>query len=257
MPWGCILNCFGIQPIFVNDGKIDQSFLGFMYRMGTGDHKTGTVEKIIKYRLGKQNDEILKNCFHVKNANEVVVKTLLHDRTFTFKQNASLNELLKDENHAKLKEIILTHFERIRYYTMMCQGNFIITSQQQLYYKSLFIRSEVANYTCYLVDEKILPKNILILGHSPSTSFRSPYVMCPLIDKKHFDEVCKMNNIGLNSFDELNLKKKYPLIQKHLNLYSLYQSYLDNVEVPYWYMETFKNPPKSRQKAFYTTLYFD
>ena len=33
--------------------------------------------------------------------------------------------------------------------------------------------------------------------------------------------------------------------------------YLDNVEVPYWYIETFRNPTKTRQKAYYTTLYFD
>lgn len=46
-------------------------------------------------------------------------------------------------------------------------------------------------------------------------------------------------------------------IDKYLTLYSLYQSYLDNVDVPYWYIETFNNPVKTRQKAYYTTLFFD
>lgn len=197
------------------------------------------------YRIGNENDCILKNAFHISTAEENVVKLLLNQRTFTYKQNANLDELMRDENHDKLKEILLMHFERTRYYTMMCQGNFIITSRKDLYNKSLFINAEVHNFEIYLVDEKILPKNILILGHSNSSSFRTPYIACPLINKNHFDDICKINNIDLNSFS-VNPKSKYPLIEKHLNLYSLYQSYLDNVEVPYWYIETFNNPVKTR-----------
>ena len=109
----------------------------------------------------------------------------------------------------------------------------------------------------YLVDESILPRNVLILGHSDTHSFRTPYVACPLIDKKHFDDICKMNGIHIDDFDVLDTNKKYPLIEKYANLYSLFQSYLDNVDVPYWYIETFNNPVKTRQKAYYTTLYFD
>lgn len=161
-----------------------------------------------------------------------------------------------DENEDKLKEILLLHFERIKYYTMMCKGNFIITSRKELYNKSLFKGDGVRNYKCYLVDEKILPRNILILGHTSFNSFRSPYVACPLIDKKHFDELCKMNDININSILP-GKNTRYPLIEKQLELYSLYQSYLDNVDVPYWYIETFNNPVKTRQKAYYTTLFFD
>ena len=112
------------------------------------------------------------------------------------------------------------------------------------------------NYTVYLVDEKILPRNVLILGHSDVNSFRNPYVAVPLIDKNHFDEICRLNNIDLDSFS-IDPEKRYPIIEKRANLYSLYQSYLDNIEVPYWYIETFRNPVKTRQKAYYTTLYFD
>ena len=251
-----ILNCFGIQPIFVENNTIPQSFLATIYRAGTSVFKTGKMHQFNSYRIGKENDVILKNAFHQSRANEEVVRLLLNQRTFTFKQNANLDELLKDENHDKLKELLLMHFERIRYYTMTCQGNFIITSRKDLYNKNLFICSEVRNFEIYLVDERILPSNILILGHSNYCSFKTPYVACPLIDKNHFDELCEMNSIDLNSLT-VNPKSRYPLIEKHLNLYSLYQSYLDNVEVPYWYIETFNNPVKTRQKAYYTTLFFD
>lgn len=253
---GCILNCFGMQPVFVDKNFIKESFQAFIYRVGTKFNKTGVMYQLHKFRLGNENDVILQNAFHISNADKVVVNTLLNNRTFTFKQNASLDVLMKHENHEKLKEILRMHLERIKYYTMMCKGNFIITSREDLYNRRLFISSEVKNFEIYLVDESILPKHILILGHSPFNSFGSPYVACPLIDEAHFNELCKMNGIDLNnlSFDS---SARYPLIERQLDLYSLYQSYLDNVEVPYWYIETFNNPVKTRQKAYYTTLYFD
>lgn len=250
-----ILNCFGMQPVFVEDGKIQESFLGFIYRVGNVLCKTGKMHNLHKWRLEDENDVILKNAFHINNADQQIVKTLLNERTFTFKQNASLDELMLPKNNKKLKEILLMHFKRIKYYTMMCMGNFIITSRRDLYNTKLFNCSEVHNFNIYLVSEELLPKNVLILGHSDK-SFRTPYVMCPLFDKKIFDNLCELNGINIDNF-VIDSKKKYPLIEKHLNLYSLYQSYLDNVEVPYWYIETFENPVKTRQKAYYTTLFFD
>ena len=252
-----ILNCFGMQPIFYNNGKIDESFLGFVYRMGTKDYSIGRMKYLSKYRIGDENNEILKNKFHIKDAEKEVVKFLLQQRTFTFKQNCSLNDMLKDENEEKLKEILLLHLYRIKYYTMMCKGNFIITSNKKLYHKSIIKISEVMNFTMYLVDETTLPSNVIILGHSPTNSFRSPYVACPLIDKEHFDSICDMNGIRLSDYDIIDPKDRYPLIERGLNLYSLYQSYLDNIDVPYWYIESFHNPVKTRQKAYYTTLFFD
>lgn len=251
-----ILNCFGIQPVFVENGKIHESFLATVYRQGTATHKTGKVHQLHCYRQGDENDVVLRNCFHISQAEKEVVRLLLNDRTFTYKQNVSLDLMMRPENHDKLKELLLTQFERIKYYTMFHRGNFIITSRTDLYNKNLFIVTEVNNFQIYLVSDTILPKNVLILGHSNNNSFRTPYVACPLIDKQKFDTLCKINDIDLNSF-QIDPKKRYPLIDKQLNLYSLYQSYLDNVEVPYWYIETFRNPVKTRQKAYYTTLYFD
>jgi hypothetical protein len=252
-----ILNCFGMQPIFYKDGRIDESFLGFVYRMGTFNNVIGKMQYMSSYRIGEENDIILRNKFHIKDADKNVVNFLLNERTFTFKQNCSLNSLLEKGDDATLKEILLMHFERTKYYTMMFKGNFIITSNPKLYHKKLFTAAEVKNFNMYLVDESILPRNVIILGHSNRNSFKTPYVACPLIDKNHFDELCRMNNINLRDFDNINPKDRYPLIQKNFDLYSLYQSYLDNVEVPYWYIESFNNPVKTRQKAYYTILFFD
>ena len=257
LPKHHILNCFGMQPLFVNNGKIDESFLGTIYRQGTANNRTGVMQQFNKWRIGDENDFILKNSFHISNADREIVNLLLNNRTFTFKQNGSLDNLLQKENLHKLKEIILMHMKRIKYYTMMCMGNFIITSHKDLYYSSLINLCEVKDVNHYYVDESILPKNVVIIGHSNYNSFRTPYVACPLFDKQKFDDLCEMNGINLNDFNEINPKKTYPLTNKWLNYYSLYQSYLDNVDVPYWYIETFNNPVKTRQKAYYTTLFFD
>jgi hypothetical protein len=81
----------------------------------------------------------------------------------------------------------------------------------------------------------MLPRNIIILGHKNLNSFCNPFIAAPLIDKTHFQQICRMNGIDLRDFVN-NPKKTYSLIDKHLNLYSLYQSYLDNVTVDRWYI---------------------
>lgn len=250
-----ILNSFGMQPIFVNKGKIDESFVGFVYRQGTQHNQIGQMKQLHKWRLGEENNEILENAFHIKDADRNVIKLFLNERTFTFKQNGNLDSLMLPQNFSKLQEILLLHMKRIKYYTMMWKGNFLITSRQDLYYSKPFLIKDVKDYTPYLVSEDLLPRNVIILGHS-NHSFFTPYVACPLFDKVIFDDLCSMNGIDVKQF-EINPSKRYPLIEKQLNFYSLYQSYLDNVDVPYWYIETFRNPVKTRQKAYYTTLFFD
>ena len=253
MPYGSLLNCFGIQPIFHSNFNINTSFLGFVYRMATQLNKKGQMKYLMKYRLGEENKEIIDNKFHINEAPKKVIDTILRN-SFALKHNTPLNELLKD--NALLKETLYYYLKRIELYTSLGCGNFIITSNNDLYVKKFFTGTEIPNFNIYLVKESLLPQNILLLGHKNSNAFGSPYVAAPLIDKNHFDEICSMNGINVKDIP-YNMNKRFPIIEHRLNLYSLYQSYLDNVEVPYWYIETFRNPTKTRQQAYYTTLYFD
>lgn len=248
-----LFNCLGIQPTFYKDGVIDKSFLGFVYRIVHTFNKGGTMKTMFKYRIGEENDIILKNKFHVKDYERRVLNTL-YENSFTLKHNASLDSLMEDDK--KLKETLYYYMKRIELYVSLGCGNFLITSRNELYNKTLFYASEISNFTTYLVSEDLMPKNILLIGHKNNNTFGNPYVASPLIDENHFDEICKLNNICLDDFT-FNKKEKYPLIDKYVNLYSLYQSYLDNVDVPYWYIETFNNPTIPRQQAYYTTLFFD
>ena len=253
MPYGSLLNCLGIQPVFHADYYIPTSFLGFVYRMATQDNKKGQMKYLMKFRLGEENKEIIDNKFHISEAPKKVIDTIMAN-SFTLKHNTPLNVLLNDDD--LLKETIYYYLKRIELYTSLGCGNFVITSNQDLYYKKFFTSNEISNFNIYLVKDSLLPRNILLLGHKSSNSFGNPYVASPLIDKKHFDEICSMNGINIKDFP-YRMNKRYPMIDRQLNLYSLYQSYLDNVQVPYWYIETFRNPTKTRQKAYYTTLFFD
>ena len=253
MPYGSLLNCLGIQPVFHTNYHITTSFLGFVYRMATQVNKKGQMKYLMKYRLGEENKEIIDNKFHISEAPQRVIGTIMRN-SFTLKHNTPLNVLL--DNDALLKETIYYYLKRIELYTSLGCGNFVITSNQDLYYKKFFTSNEIKNFNIYLVNDSLLPNNILLLGHKNSNSFGNPYVAAPLIDKNHFDDICLMNGINMNDFP-YRMDKRFPIIDRQLNLYSLYQSYLDNVEVPYWFIETFRNPTKTRQKAYYTTLFFD
>lgn len=252
---GCLLNCLGMQPVFVDNGKIPSSFLGYAYRVSTYHNPKGTMKYDIRYKLNQNNDYILKDKFHISQAEKTVVNTLLNN-SFTLKHNVPLDVLM--QNKPLLKETFYYYMERIHYYIGIGKGNFLITSRKDLYNTNLFLASQVSNYQSYLVDESILPKNIVIIGHRHTITYANPLIACPLIDKQHFDQICKMNGIDIESMTMFDSKsKEYPMTEKYLNLYSLYQSYLDNVDVPYWHIENFEQKGTARQKAYYTTLYFD
>lgn len=80
-----ILNCFGMQPIFVENDFIPESFQAFIYRVGNRRNITGRMHQLHKYRIGEENNVILKNAFHISDAEKIVVNTLLNNRTFTYK----------------------------------------------------------------------------------------------------------------------------------------------------------------------------
>lgn len=250
---GNLLNCLGIQPVFVENNTIPTAFMGFVYRVANFMRQQGKLHYMIRYTKHQENNDILQNAFHVKNAASNVVNAILKN-SFSLKHDGCLDNLM--ENKPLLKQTIMYYLERIHYYISIGKGNFIITSRKDLYLTPLFTPWQVLDFQVYLVDESILPKNVLILGHRNSSVFSCPLVACPLIDKKHFDELCNLNGIVIDDipFDKT---QKYPIMSKYLELYSLYQSYLDNVEVPYWYIETFKKPTITRQQAYYTTLVFD
>lgn len=251
--YGSLINCLGIQPVFHKNGFIEKSFYGFAYRMSNVNNKAGTMKTMLKYRINEENDIILNNKFHVSQATANIVN-VIKNNSFTLKHNGSLDDLMN--NKSLLKETIYYYLKRIELYISLGHGNFLITSRKDLYNARLFTASEIYNYTTYLVDEKLLPRNVIIIGHKNSNVYGNPLVISPLIDENHFDSICELNGISLDDY-KINGKLRYPMISRYENIFSLYQSYLDNVEVPYWYIETFNNPVKNRQKAYYTTLYFD
>lgn len=248
---GSILNCLGIQPIFIEDGVVKDSFLGFVYRLANVLKRQGHMKYMCKYYDDETN--IIKKSFHINSAKQEIVNFLLKN-SFTLKHNGSLDSLMNNKD--LLKQTLLFYLHRIQYYINIGKGNFIITSRTDLYNTKLFTANQVSGFQIYLVDESILPRNVLILGHRNNVSFCNPYIACPLINKQDFNRVCRLNGIDIDRW-KLDFTKELPLLVKYVNLYSLYQSYLDNVEVQYWYIEQFKNPTFTRQKAYYTTLYFD
>jgi hypothetical protein len=121
------------------------SFLGFTYRLANLFER-GKMKYLFKYY--DETDEPIKKSFSFKDSTKNVLNLLLNN-SFTLKHNGCLDNLM--ENTKLLKETIMFYLERIHYYTVMCKGNFLITSRSDLYNTVMFPVNQVANFMMYLV----------------------------------------------------------------------------------------------------------
>lgn len=250
-PEGSLLNCFGIQPIFHRDGFIEKSSLCSVYHWHNKKNPIGITKCQTKIRKGKDNEKILKNCFHYRVSDYEVIQTLLRNSDH-FELEDPLSFLLN--NKKILKEKILYQATYIKARTNFAKANFFISSNKDLLDALSFKFTELHHLKKYLVSEKLLPKNLLILGLREKTNFANSIIASPIIDKNDFDKVCKLNGIDIDSMQP-DYTKKYPLLERELDRYAIYQEYINHKLPEYWYIETFKCNQR-RVEAPYITIHF-
>ena len=68
------------------------------------------------------------------------------------------------------------------------------------------------------------------------------------------DAKLKLNDIDIYSMRP-DYSKKYPLLERELEKYTIYQEYINYKLPEYWYIETF-NCPQRRVEAPYITIHF-
>ena len=91
---GNLINCLGIQPLFVEDGKVQSSYTGFVYRITSKENPCGKMKYMFKFY--DDDDTPLKNCFNYSDSEKVIVNFLLNN-SFTLKVNGSLDDLVKNK----------------------------------------------------------------------------------------------------------------------------------------------------------------
>ena len=250
-PEGSLLNCFGIQPIFHRDGFIEKSSLYSIYHRHNKKNPTGVTKCQNKIRRGDENKDILKNCFHYSVSDYEVIQTLLRYSDH-FELEDPLDYLLK--NKKVLKEKVLYQATYIKARTNFAKANFFISSNKELLDNLTYKFTELHHLKKYLVSEKLLPKNLLILGLRENTNYANSIIAAPILDKNDFDRICKLNGIDIYSMRP-DYSKKYPLLERELERYTIYQEYINYKLPEYWHIETF-NCPQRRVEAPYITIHF-
>ena len=250
-PEGSLLNCLGIQPIFIKDDFIERSSLTSVYHWHNKKNPIGITKYQAKVRRGEENKPILKNAFHISVADYEVVQTILSNSDH-FETEETYEELMN--NKKLLKEKILYQATYIKARTNYAKANFFISSNAELLKNLSFKFTELNNLKKYLVTENIIPKNQLIIGLRENSCFANPIIACPIIDKTDFDEVCHKNGLDYDNMRP-DYSKKYPLLERELDRYEILQQYMDVRQPKYWYIETFKSNQR-KTRAPYITIHF-
>ena len=250
-PDGSLLNCLGIQPIFIKDDFIERSSLCSIYHRHNKKNPTGVTKFQAKVRRGDENNTILKNCFPIQDADyEVVQKILRHSDHFELEE--PLDFLIS--NKKILKEKVLYQATYIKARTNFAKANFFISSNKELLDNLSFKFTELNNLKKYLVGENIIPKNQLIVGLRETSCFANPIIAAPIIDKNDFDRICELNDIDFDNMRP-DYSRKYPLLERELDRYEIIQQYIDKRVPKYWYIETF-NCSQRKTRSHYITIHF-
>lgn len=243
-----VLNCFGIQPTLITGEICNRISLFSLYRYTkwAGDEgKTNNVyyEPIIyKDKFAQIQYNMATPFSHCK---QKVIKLLWNNATH-LAINISLNELYEDK--CKLRELLLYYSELLKYWNRLNRGNFFIFSDELLYNNTSFAFKQLQKYSKYKVSDLILPKNTIIVGAKGMTSFDNPIIASPFIDESDYKLFLDKNK--LTNFYQLDMAKRFPIMEKMNHLYDNYQLYINEKMPPKWHFETFKDT-----KYYYIVLH--
>lgn len=237
---GCLLNCFGMQPIFyTNIGKQRQIPFVDIFCVDRLQNKKYPEGKIrIHTRVSENNYDIFPKTFHYNFSDQKVVNTLL-EYSDHFK--------VKYTNEKDLKEKILYQAEFIKYRTTLSKANFFISSNEEILSSLNYKFTELNKYERFLVDDNILSKDILIIGSRELNTFSNPICACPLIELNAWN-----NFVGNKLNGRIDMSKNLPIIEKELDRYELLQLFLDVNDIETWYIHKFLD---SRIKAPYISIH--
>lgn len=243
-----LLNCFGIQPTLTKGEICNRISLFSLYRYTKWAGDIGKTNNVY-YDPIVYNDKFAQIHYNMAtpltNTNAKVIKLLWTNATH-LAVNISLDELQNDKN--KLRDLLLYYSELIKYWNRLNRGNFFIFSDETLYNNTSFAFKQLQKYSKYKVDDMLLPKNTIIIGAKGMTSFDNPIITSPFIDENDYKEFLRNNK--LSDFYQLDMSKRFPMMEKMNHLYDNYQLYINEKMPQKWHFETFKN-----MKLYYIILH--
>lgn len=245
-----LLNCLGMQPIFVerNQYGVTQIPLIDIFCVERQQNKKIPMGKMKLFtRRTRNNIDVLHKSIYDSQSDNAVINVLLRNSS-QYRSNIPLSDI------KHLKEQILYHGHLLKLKNAMMKANFLISSNEKLLNELRFKFTEL-KLTKYLVDEKDLPKNILIMGLRELNTFLNPICACPLFDKELWNKWIQFNNLShIISSRHYDMTSQLPIVNKYVDVYELYQHFINQNKVEKWYIHEFTEATTSN---FYTTLIFD
>lgn len=243
-----IINCFGVQPSFLKSGICDRIALFSLYRFKKwfrDDAKTNNVYYEPCLYKGRNAQIAYEMATHVNDLEYKTVKTLWENASH-IAINYSLEQLRNDK--LKLREILLYYSELLRYWNRLNRGNFFITSDETIYNNTAFAFKQLQKYSKYIVSNNILKEDVIIIGAKGMTAFDNPIIASPFIEREKYENFLRDHK--LSDFYQMDMKKRFPVMEKMNHIYDNYQLYINENVPQKWHVETFKNT-----KLYYIVLH--
>lgn len=250
LPGDNLINCFGIQPIFLKSEVPDRISLFSLgrYTKWKDNATTNSVYYTPRLYTGWDARRIYSNAVNNQIA-ELYALNMILQNSLHVKLNKSLSRL--EENKDALRYTLLYYSELLKYKNRLNKGNFFITSNEKIFDNIKFAAKQLNKFKKYKVSSEVLEENIIIIGAKGSVNFDNPIIAAPFINYSDYRNF--LLNKGISLENDLILsgsKSSWPVMAKMRKEYDNYQLYL-NEKVPLkWHFEKFLYP-----EMFYITLH--
>ncbi len=252
LPCNSLVNCFGIQPTFIESEVPERISLFSLNRYTKWKDNATTNNVYYTSKLYKDWDakRIYNNAINYNNLELYALNILLRS-SLHIKINKSLKQLR--ENKDSLRYTLLYYSELLKYKNRLNKGNFFITSDKEIYNNIKFAAKQLNKFWKYKAPLEWLEENIIIIGAKGCMNFDNPIIASPFIDKKEYTSFLKTKNIDDNyQLALVNSGSSWPIMSKMRKHYDNYQLYLNEKMPDKWHFEKFLYP-----EMFYITLHLN
>lgn len=242
-----LANLVSIQPIFHDDGVINESYLFFLYRkIIKGKFKYCCESRL---RLGAENQIIHDNMIPYNKLNETIYKHI-HD--------VARNFFLRGKVHRWLKKVdrIAREMNNIAYMMKCCntafRGGNVVISNKRTIEENLCTQRNFLGFDFVYTDDTV-PDNMILQVATGDTNFDRPIIACPIINRKHFNEFCSARNCNIENIPVEIGRNFFPITQRFYNIYKVYEAYINENMPRWWYVEDLGG---ELTKNYFTTIRF-
>lgn len=251
-PKNDIRGCIGMQPLFISGNTLERAYIFTCKRSGTINGKpTRKGYMIYKYNIIKSEDTpfILKNSFKREDfADKFIDK--IWEGGYHVRYDITLDEYLKKSIH-DFRCPLIFQSEYLKTRNGMLRANFFITSNKELYERIYFSRYTISPQYKYLVNEKLLRPSTIIMGAYPVSSFTSPLILSPILDKENYTDFLNDRGIKLNF--TLDSSYRYPIIENKIKEYKALSEYINYINPELYYLHTIYKT----LRPYYSILHFE